>query len=109
MKRLLLIACVSVFTSLPAAFAATTKDYQVTGPIIELTDAKIVVQKGDENWEIMRDADTKVTGVLKVGEKVTIKYKMQATSIVAKADAPKEAPAATTGATRKWPSKAAAQ
>ena len=92
MKRLLCVAAVAVLTSLPAAFAAAAKDYQVTGPVLELTDTKIVVQKGDENWELIRDAETKVTGELKVGDKVTIKYKMQATSIASKAEAPKDAP-----------------
>ena len=45
-----------------------------------LTDKMIVVQtvKGDERWEIERSADTKVTGDLKVGAKVTIEYRMVA-------------------------------
>lgn len=71
--------------------AAGTKTYQVTGPVLELTDTKIVVEKGKEKWEIARAADTKVTGELKVGEKVTIEYTMTATAIevkAGKADAP---------------------
>jgi hypothetical protein len=59
--------------------------YQVTGPIIELTDAKIVLQKDDGKWEIARTADTKIEGELKVGAKVTIKYRMTAVSAVVKA------------------------
>jgi hypothetical protein len=62
------------------------KTYQVTGPVLELTDTKIVVQKGEEKWEIVRDADTKVTGELKVGAKVTIEYRMFATKVTAKAE-----------------------
>jgi len=58
--------------------------YQVTGPILELTDTKIVVQKGTEKWEIARTPETKVTGELKVGAKVTINYTMTATAVEAK-------------------------
>lgn len=69
------------------AFGAGTKTYQVTGPVLELKDDVIVVQKGKEKWEVARDKDTKVTGDLKVGSKVTIMYTMKAASVEAKADA----------------------
>ncbi len=62
-----------------------TKTYQVTGPVLEVNDTMIVVQKGKERWEIARDPSTKVTGDLKVGEKVTIEYRMTATSVEVKA------------------------
>lgn len=68
----------------PLAIAATTKTYQVTGPVLEVTDTAIVVQKGKEKWEIARDHDTKVKGELKVGAKVTVEYRMSAASIAAK-------------------------
>jgi len=66
-----------------AAFAVATSawSYQVTGPVLEVTDTKIVVQKGKEKWELARTPDTKVTGDLKVGAKVTIEYTMTAKSI----------------------------
>ena len=64
--------------------APAGKTYQVTGPIVELTDIKIVVQKGDEKWEIARGPDTKVDGTLKVGTKVTIHYTMSAKSVEVK-------------------------
>ena len=67
-----------------AAFAAGAKTYQVTGPVLEVTDAIIAVQKGKDRWEINRDANTKVTGDLKVGEKVTITYTMSATEVEVK-------------------------
>ena len=67
-------------------FAAPARAYQVTGPILELTDTKIVVQKEKEKWEIARTAATKVTGELKVGSKVTIEYTMTAATIEAKPD-----------------------
>jgi hypothetical protein len=63
------------------AFAAGGKTYQVTGPVLEVTDTMIAVQKGKDRWEINRDANTKVTGDLKVGEKVTITYTMSATEV----------------------------
>jgi hypothetical protein len=66
------------------AFAAGDKTYQVTGPVLEVTDTMIAVQKGKDRWEISRDANTKVTGDLKVGEKVTITYTMSATEVEVK-------------------------
>jgi hypothetical protein len=44
----------------------------------------IVVQKGKDRWEIARGADTKVTGDLKVGSKVTIEYRMNAATVEVK-------------------------
>lgn len=64
--------------------AETPNSYQVTGPIVEVTDTKIVVMKGKDKWELARTADTKVTGELKVGAKVTIAYSMTAKTIEAK-------------------------
>ncbi len=69
------------------AFAAGPKTYQVTGPVLEVRDDVIVVQKGKEKWEIARNADTKVKGELKVGAKVTIDYRMTAVTVEAKEDA----------------------
>ena len=66
------------------AFAATPSSYQVTGPITEVTDTMITVMKGKDKWEIARDAGTKITGDLKVGSKVTIMYRMTATSVEVK-------------------------
>lgn len=68
------------------AIASSTWAYQVTGPVIEVTDTKIVVQKGKEKWEIARTPDTKVTGDLKVGSKVTIEYSMTAKSVEVKSE-----------------------
>ena len=79
MKRLLALTAVFVLVS-SLAFAAV-KTYQVTGPVLEVTDDMIAVQKGKDRWEIARGPDTKVTGDLKVGAKVTIEYKMNATKV----------------------------
>jgi len=83
-KRFLVSAVVALAVFAAAAQAEPQKTYQATGPVIEVTDAKIVVQKGKENWEIARDAATKVTGELKVGAKVTIHYTMTAVSVEVK-------------------------
>ena len=48
------------------------------------------VQKGKEKWEIARDKDTKIVGDLKVGSKVTIHYKMKATSVEVKEEKKKK-------------------
>ncbi|HLN90449.1 MAG TPA: hypothetical protein VK429_01160 [Patescibacteria group bacterium] len=83
MKKMLLIVCaVLLVTSL--AFAGAPKTYQVTGPVLEVKDDLIVVQKGKDRWEIARGADTKVTGDLKVGSKVTIEYRMTAATVEVK-------------------------
>ena len=65
---------------------AGAKSYQVTGPVVEATDNMIVVMKGKERFEIDRDANTKVAGDLKVGDKVTVMYTMSAKDVEVKAD-----------------------
>ena len=79
------------------SFAGTS--YQATGPVLEVTDSKIVIQKDTEKWEIARSADTKVSGDIKVGAKVTIQYTMSATSVEVKPD--KSTTPATPAATAK--------
>ena len=66
---------------------AADKTYQVTGPVLEVTDTVITIEKGKEKWQLARDKDTKVTGELKVGAKVTAEYRMTATNIEVKGDA----------------------
>jgi hypothetical protein len=65
-------------------WAAQAKTYQVTGPVVSMTDSTITVKKGKDNWEIGRDGSTKVTGEVKEGAKVTVQYRMTATDIEAK-------------------------
>jgi hypothetical protein len=80
-------------TAAPAVTGGKAKTYQVTGPVLEVTNTMIAVQKGKDRWEVARDADTKVTGDLKVGSEVTIQYRMSATSVEVKpAKAPKTNP-----------------
>jgi len=73
-----------------AAAAESADKYQVTGPVLEVTDTMIAVQKGKDRWEVARDAGTKVTGDLKKGSKVTIKYRMVATTVDVKPEAAKK-------------------
>lgn len=76
-----------------AALAASAKSYQVTGPVVEINNDMIVVMKGKDRWEIARDASSKVPADVKVGDKVTIHYKMTATEVESKGAAKKsEAP-----------------
>jgi hypothetical protein len=85
MKAALSLLAAASFALSGAVLAAGEKTYQVTGPVLEVTDSMIAVQKGKDRWEIKRDASTKVTGDLKVGEKVTITYTMSATEVQVKA------------------------
>ena len=72
------------------AFVQASWAYQVTGPVVEVKDDSITVKKGNENWKIAKDKNTKITGDPKVGSKVTIEYTMTATKIEVK-DAAKTA------------------
>ncbi len=60
-----LLAAASLALS-SAAFAAGAKTYQVTGPVLEVNDSMIAVQKGKDRWEVNRDSNTKVTGDVEV-------------------------------------------
>jgi hypothetical protein len=75
MFALMLLAC-------PAL--ADDHNYQVTGQVLAVTDTSITVKKGGSPWTVSRDASTQVTGDLKVGAKVTIKYHMVADTVTAK-------------------------
>jgi hypothetical protein len=83
-KSRFLLCLLSASSLTLSALAGPQASYQVTGPVLELTDTKIVVQKGDEKWELARTPDTKVTGALKVGSKVTISYTMTAKIVTVK-------------------------
>jgi hypothetical protein len=80
MKRILAVAAIIGVCS-SVAFAGAVKTYQVTGPILEVASDMVAVQKGKDRWEIALGPDTKVTGDLKVGSKVTIEYRMMATTV----------------------------
>ena len=86
MKRALIVIGVILIVAAFAFARAPKSDYQWTGSVLEADGDHLVVQKGDEKWEFVYDKDTKVTGDLKVGAKVTVKYVMKATSIEAKGE-----------------------
>lgn len=88
-KNIALLIAVTLMAA-TSAMAAGTKTYQVTGPVLEIRDDAVVVQKGKEKWEVARDKDTSVTGELKVGSKATVMYTMKAVAIEAKAAAKKK-------------------
>jgi len=90
MKRFAMLSSLYLLMSL-MVFAAGPKTYQVTGPILDIKGDVITVQKGAEKWELALDKTTKITGDLKVGSKVTIEYRMTATTITVKPAAPKPA------------------
>jgi RNase P/RNase MRP subunit p29 len=79
LKRAILVSAAALSFATAAA-AADMKTYQVTGPVVSVTDDSIVVTKGKDNWTIAKDASTKGPAV-KPGDKVTIHYKMTATDI----------------------------
>ena len=81
-KELMLV--VGLMFAASIACAAGPKTYQVTGPVLEIKGDVIVVEKGNEKWEVSRDAATKVDGELKVGSKVTVEYTMAAKKIEVK-------------------------
>jgi hypothetical protein len=87
MRKSILVLCAILFLS--TTVVAGPARYQVTGPVLEAREDVIVVQKGNEKWEIARDKTTQIAGELKVGSKVTIFYTMQASKIEVK-EAPKK-------------------
>lgn len=92
MKRLFVIIGVILIVAAIAYARAPKSDYQWTGSVVEVDNDHIIVQKGNDKWEFAHDKDTKVTGELKPGAKVTVKYFMKATSIEAKEEAKKAEP-----------------
>jgi hypothetical protein len=83
MKRV--VALTVLLVAAPVAFAS-----QVTGPVVEVTDTKIVVDLDGEQHEMARTKDTKVSGAVKKGDKVTVQYKMTATNIEVKKEEKKK-------------------
>ena len=92
MKRLIIVIGILILVAAFAFARAPKSDYQWTGAVLESDGDHLIVQKGDEKWEFAYDKDTKITGTLKVGSKVTAKYLMKATSIDVKEEAKKAEP-----------------
>ena len=77
----------SLVLALPlAATAAST--YQVTGTVLEVKPKEIIVQQGDEKWSVETTEATKfVESPIAVGQKVTVMYKVVASSVDVRATA----------------------
>jgi hypothetical protein len=88
MRKITAVLFILVALLTISAYAAT-KTYQFTGIVKTVQGDTFTVQKSpSETWEFSKDAATK--GTIKVGDKVTVHYKMIATDIEASAAAPKK-------------------
>jgi hypothetical protein len=78
----MLVVLVALLTI--TAYGAAAKAYQFTGVVKTVQGDTFTVQKSPtETWEFSKDAATK--GTVKVGDKVTVHYRMIATDIDASA------------------------
>ena len=83
MRKIAVVLFVLVALLTITAYAAA-KSYQFTGIVKTAEGDTFTVQKSaTETWEFTKDASTK--GTFKVGDKVTVKYKMIATEVEASA------------------------
>lgn len=85
MKKIIIILGVALSLAATNLTAADAKTYQVTGPVLEVNDTYIVVQKGEDKWQIAHGKGTKGATV-KVGDKVTVQYQMVAVEVEIKGD-----------------------
>jgi hypothetical protein len=95
MRRIFLTACVIalIVSAFVAGGFAASKSYQFTGVVKAADAGSLTVEKSaKETWQFDVSKDTK--GMPKVGDKVTVYYKMVATEIESK-------PAAATPAKKK--------
>ena len=87
MRKITAVLIVLVALLTITAYAAA-KSYQFTGVVKTVQGDTFTVQKSaTETWEFSKDAATK--GTVKVGDKVTVHYRMIATEIEASAAAAK--------------------
>ena len=78
----------------PTAQGSGPSQVQVTGTVSAMDADSITVMKGKERFQIARDKDTKMTPAEpKVGDKVTVHYKMYAASVEGKSEGAAKAPA----------------
>lgn len=87
---LLLVSGAFLLPAIAAPSKPKVKEYQVTGPVLAVTDNVVTVQKGEEKWDLEVSSDTKMDGKLAVGQKVTIYYHMVANRVEKKADGEKK-------------------
>jgi len=83
MRKITVVLAILVAVLTITVYAAA-KSYQFTGVVKTVQGDTFTVQKSaSETWEFSKDASTK--GTFKVGDKVTVHYKMIATEIEASA------------------------
>ena len=88
MRKITLVLLILV-AALTVSVYAAAKSYQFTGVVKTVQGDIFTVQKSaSETWEFSKDASTK--GTFKVGDKVTVHYKMIATEIEANPGAAKK-------------------
>jgi hypothetical protein len=81
MRKIAAVLLLVVMALAYTAYAAA-RTYQFTGVVKTATGDTFTVQKSaTETWEFTKDASTK--GTVKVGDRVTVHYKMIATDIEA--------------------------
>jgi RNase P/RNase MRP subunit p29 len=78
------LLAMSLWLEITPTQAEGPNKYQVTGQIVEITETTLVLQKGDEKWELARKKTTKGSANLKVGDKITVYYHMVADEVTAK-------------------------
>ena len=100
-KNALLALIAAGSLALSSSAFAGAKTYQVTGPVVDVNDKMITVMKGKEKWEIDRASDTKVTGDVKTGDKVTITYTMTAKDVEVKSSGKKDEKASPSASPKK--------
>jgi len=85
--KIKIFSLIAAGSLLLSGMAFGVQDYQVTGPVAEISDTMIVVEKGakKERFELARDSSTKMSGDVKVGDKVTVHYTMTAKDVEVKA------------------------
>jgi hypothetical protein len=78
-----------IVTALAYSAYAAAKTYQFTGVVKTVSADTFTVQKSAaETWEFGKDAATK--GTVKVGDRVTVHYRMVATDVEANPGAKKD-------------------
>jgi hypothetical protein len=87
MRKILCVGLAVLFAVVVAVgLSAAAKSYQFTGTVKSVEGNTFTVEKSaKETWTFETAGDTK--GTPKVGEKVTVQYKMVATSIESKGTA----------------------
>lgn len=87
MKRLALVVILLVLAYVAGGYAAA-KSYQFTGAVTAVDAGTLTVEKSaKETWQFELPKDVK-GGAPKVGDRVTVYYKMVATEIEQKAATP---------------------